>query len=84
MEIPADFSNHFFTDVGPGIYHYVGSLTTPPCSEGVNWYIRKTPAQISREQIAVFMAVHGQNNRPVQSLNDRALYLDEKPGVTIK
>jgi carbonic anhydrase len=30
------------------------------------------------------MKVYGQNNRPVQALNDRALYLDEKPDVTIK
>ena len=83
VEIPADFSDPFFPDVGSGVYHYVGSLTTPPCSEGVNWYVRKTPTPLSRDQIAAFMAVYGHNNRPVQALNERVLYLDENPDVSI-
>ena len=60
------------------------ALTTPPCSEGVKWYLRKTRTQISKEQIAAFTAVYDHNNRPVQALNDRALYLDENPSVVIR
>lgn len=50
---------------------------------GVNWYVRKTPTPLSRDQIAAFMAVYGHNNRPVQALNNRALYLDENPDLSI-
>ena len=83
VEIPAAFADHIFPGVGTGFYHYVGSLTTPPCSEGVQWYVRKTFTTLSKEQIAEFTAVYDHNNRPVQALNERALYLDENPTVTI-
>jgi carbonic anhydrase len=49
----------------------------------VSWYIRKTPTQLSREQIAAFTARYNHNNRPVQALGDRTLYLDENPKLTI-
>ena len=83
LQIPAEFADHIFSGDATGIYHYDGSLTTPPCSEGVNWYVRKTPPQLSKEQIAAFTAIYDHNNRPVQALNDRTLYLDENPTVTI-
>jgi len=55
-----------------GYYHYFGSLTTPPCSEGVNWSVLKTPIQVSEEQIAKFRSVMGvDNNRPVLPVNKR-------------
>jgi carbonic anhydrase len=50
----------------------------------VKWYVRKTPTQLSREQIAAFTAVYDHNNRPVQALNGRTLYLDENPNVSIR
>src|SRR5215467_3822113 len=37
-----------------GYYIYVGSLTTPPCSEGVTWYVMKNPITLSKAQLAVF------------------------------
>jgi carbonic anhydrase len=83
VEIRAEFAEPVFPNVGSGFYHYVGSLTTPPCSEGVKWYVRKTFTSLSKEQIAEFTAVYDRNNRPVQALNERALYLDENPTVTI-
>jgi carbonic anhydrase len=83
VELRAEFAEPVFPDVGSGFYHYVGSLTTPPCSEGVQWYVRKTSTSLSKEQIAVFTAVYENNNRPVQALGNRALYLDENPTVTI-
>jgi carbonic anhydrase len=81
--MPTDFAEHIFPNVGTGFYHYDGSLTTPPCSEGVKWYIRKTPTTLSNEQIAAFSEVYDHNNRPVQALNERTLYLDEKPKLVI-
>jgi carbonic anhydrase len=53
-------------------YHYYGSLTTPPCTEGVNWSVMTTPIEVSAEQIEKFKSVMGfENNRPVQPLNKR-------------
>lgn len=57
-----------------GYFHYYGSLTTPPCSENVNWSVMKTPIEVSEEQIAKFRTVMGvETNRPVQPLNYRFL-----------
>ena len=83
LRIPAEFGEHLFTGEASGVYHYDGSLTTPPCSEGVKWYIRNTPTQLSKQQIAAFTAVYDHNNRPVQVLNNRTLYLDKEPNLTI-
>jgi carbonic anhydrase len=48
-------------------YRFSGSLTTPPCSEGVRWLVMKEPVQVSQAQIDAFKAVmHHPNNRPVQ------------------
>ena len=52
-------------------YNYIGSLTTPPCSEGVSWNVMRTPIEVSSEQIARFTAVYSGNARPVQPLNRR-------------
>lgn len=52
-------------------YRYMGSLTTPPCSEGVNWFVMSDPIEVSREQVEAFSGVIGPNNRPVQEVNNR-------------
>ena len=53
-------------------YRFEGSLTTPPCSEGVRWLVVKKPVTASKAQIDAFTkAVGFANNRPVQPLNDR-------------
>ncbi len=54
-----------------GFYNYEGSLTTPPCTEGVQFYILKTPAELSKQQLAKFP--FKLNARPVQSLNGRKI-----------
>ncbi|MGP3593495.1 carbonic anhydrase [Vagococcus sp. WN89Y] len=55
-------------------YRFSGSLTTPPCSEGVIWMVLKQPVSASDEQIRQFHAVlHHANNRPLQSLNGRVI-----------
>ncbi len=84
VRIPAEFADHVFSGDATGIYHYDGSLTTPPCSEGVKWYVRRSPTQLSKDQIAAFTAIYGHNNRPVKALGDRTLYLDEEPTVAIR
>jgi carbonic anhydrase len=57
-------------------YRYDGSLTTPPCSEGVKWIVMTTPIQMSAEQINAFRAIISGNNRPVQPLNSRVVETD--------
>ncbi len=84
VQIPADFADHVFSGDFNGIYHYDGSLTTPPCSEGVKWYVGRTPTQLSRDQIEAFTAIYDHNNRPVKPLNDRTLYFDDNPAVIIR
>lgn len=55
-------------------YRFSGSLTTPPCSEGVWWLVMKQPASASAAQIEKFTHVmHHPNNRPVQPLNSRVV-----------
>ena len=55
-------------------YAYEGSLTTPPCTEGVNFYILKTSVDISKAQLAKFP--FKMNARPVQNLNGRKISAD--------
>ncbi|MDR0181531.1 carbonic anhydrase [Lysobacter arvi] len=56
-----------------GYYHYLGSLTTPPLTENVEWYVLPTPVTMSRKQIDAFLAHYRRNNRNVQPLNGRPL-----------
>lgn len=62
--------------------HYTGSLTTPPCTEGVAWYVLQTPIEMSEDQIRVLKGAlnqldsassSGTNNRPPQLLNGRTI-----------
>ncbi len=55
---------------------YQGSLTTPPCSEGVSWFVAVEPIELSADQIAAFTSIFQGNNRPVQPLNDRTVSVD--------
>lgn len=52
-------------------YSYSGSLTTPPCTEGVRWIVMESPVAMSAAQLAVFEEAHGETNRPVVPLNER-------------
>lgn len=54
-------------------YRFNGSLTTPPCSEGVKWVVLKTPVQISESQLKDFTSVMPENNRPIQEINARTI-----------
>ncbi len=58
-------------------YRYSGSLTTPPCTEGVDWNVMAQPITMSKTQIdAIVAALHEPNNRPIQPLGARQLALD--------
>lgn len=52
-------------------YQFIGSLTTPPCTEGVLWMVMKQPLRISQAQFKVFTQLFPLNARPVQPLNAR-------------
>ena len=55
-------------------WRFSGSLTTPPCSEGVTWIVLKQPLTVSAEQLEKFThTMHHDNNRPVQSLHGRVV-----------
>jgi carbonic anhydrase len=56
---------------GHGYYTYHGSLTTPPCTEIVTWYILKAPIAVSPGQVEAFKKYYSNNARPVQPLNGR-------------
>lgn len=58
---------------------YRGSLTTPPCTEGVRWLLLTAPIELSEAQIASFAALFENNARPVQPLNIRDLLADSSP-----
>ncbi len=52
-------------------YQFMGSLTTPPCSEGVLWMVLKQPVTISKGQYKLFTQLYPNNARPVQAVNGR-------------
>ena len=54
-----------------GYYTYMGSLTTPPCTEGVLWMVMKTPQPVSAEQVGIFARLYPMNARPLQPSRGR-------------
>jgi len=60
-------------------YHYIGSLTTPPCSENVQWLVLKNPIPMSKEQIAAFASRLKKNNRPTQPMHERIVTIEDIP-----
>jgi len=56
-------------------FTFEGSLTTPPCSEGVRWFVLKQPVWISGPEIAAFAKLYPMNARPLQAANGREIKL---------
>jgi carbonic anhydrase len=72
--LPAKVSATGLLPASHDYYRYNGSLTTPPCSEGVRWIVMKAPMTVSREQISAFTSTLGfANNRPIQAVNARSV-----------
>ena len=70
--IPQPFSVAMMLPTNKGYYRFNGSLTTPPCTEGVRWLVIKTPISASKKQVEAFThVIHHPNNRPVQPVNAR-------------
>ena len=55
------------------VFRYMGSLTTPPCTEGINWYIFQQPIEFSSQQIAAIHGIMGDNARALQPRNNRMI-----------
>ena len=62
-----------------GYYTFEGSLTTPPCSEGVRWFVLKSPTTIAGDEITAFARLYPINARPTQPLNGRKIEVTNLP-----
>lgn len=58
-------------------YAFMGSLTTPPCSEEVRWQVLKSPVELSAAQLKAFKKLYKMNARPVQPLNGRPVQVSQ-------
>lgn len=83
--LPAKSSKHFedkdtqlgIADLLPAdksCYSYEGSLTTPPGTEGVKWFVMSKPAELSAAQLQTFRKLYDHNYRPTQPLNGRVVH----------
>ncbi|MBX3621826.1 MAG: carbonic anhydrase family protein [Rhizobacter sp.] len=69
--VPIDLNGLLPSD--RGYFTYMGSLTTPPCSEGVLWMVMKNPVSVSSDQVGIFSRLYPMNARPVQSASGRMI-----------
>lgn len=60
-----------------GYWTYTGSLTTPPCTEGVQWFVFEQSISISRSQYNTFANLYKMNSRPTQDLHGRQIEASE-------
>jgi len=60
-----------FIPADPGYWTYMGSLTTPPCTEDVRWFVYEQVISLSREQLRMFGALFKVNSRPLQDIHGR-------------
>jgi carbonic anhydrase len=71
LQSPAPIDMNMMLPEDRRYYTYMGSLTTPPCSEGVLWLVLKQPSQMSPDQLAVFSRLYPMNARPIQQVSGR-------------
>jgi carbonic anhydrase len=60
-----------------GYWTYMGSLTTPPCTEGVRWFVFEQELGLSRDQLRAFAALYKMNSRPLQETHGRRIEANE-------
>ena len=64
-------------------FHYKGSLTAPPCTEGVRWFVLQQPVNISSGQVEMYTSIfEGSTNRPVQPLQGRDIITNKQPAMS--
>lgn len=66
-----NFDIHDLLPKNRSFWKYSGSLTTPPCSQIVDWFVYEEAVEISKAQMDKFKKLYSGNNRPVQSIGDR-------------
>jgi len=66
-----------FLPADRGYWTYTGSLTAPPCTEGVRWYVYQEPVAISPGQIKEFQTLFRVNSRPLQEVHGRKIEASE-------
>jgi carbonic anhydrase len=66
-----------FLPADRGYWTYMGSLTIPPCTEGVRWFIYEQVISLSRDQLRTFGALFKVNSRPLQDLHGRRIEANE-------
>lgn len=69
MDIPVSVER--LLPASRGHWRYTGSLTTPPCTEGVQWIVMDTPVTVAVRDLAAFTALYPRSNRPVQPMGER-------------
>ena len=75
FHIPAKEITDFLLPHNRSYFRFMGSLTTPPCTEGVRWFVFKEYDTVSKEQVQEFLKVlHHTNNRPIQRVGDRKVF----------
>jgi carbonic anhydrase len=73
VSAPATIDAAALLPTDKGYYTFPGSLTTPPCSEGVRWFVLKTPMTLAASELTAFAKLYPMNARPTQPLNGRAI-----------
>jgi carbonic anhydrase len=73
VNLQSEFNATSFLPSEHAYYTFKGSLTTPPCTQDVDWVVLKQPVEASKQQIAAFMKIFKMNARPIQPLNGRRI-----------
>ena len=68
-------SNYISLNDDTEYFRFMGSLTTPPCTEGVNWIVRKEPIRCAKSQVNEIFEVLNVSNRPLQPKNGRNVFI---------
>lgn len=72
-------------NVESNYYNYMGSLTTPPCTEGLTWIVLEETNTVSEEQVSAISTINkGNNSRPLQPFNGRIIYKYQQDFISIK
>ena len=79
LNSPVTFNAADLLPADQSTFRYSGSLTTPPCTEGVTWLVMVQQPSLTQQQISAFTSIYDGNNRPVQPLNGREIDEDVTP-----